>query len=137
MSGLSSIYLENHVKVKLLIASLAVIVLTGCVNKDNIDNAKPAQEKTVQATHGKILAGGWSQSEVTPEAKLALDTVLKQWNNASKLEKIITVKTQIVAGVNYKIDFQLENGEVWNTVVFKNLNNEYLMTKAATLVSEK
>ncbi len=123
-------------KTKLLIVSLGVITLASCITKDNTAETKAApaaQEKPVQAK--KALAGGWSQSEVTPEVKLALDTVLKQWNNASALEKIISVKTQVVAGVNYNIDFQLENGEVWNTVVYRNLKNEYLMTKAANLVS--
>ncbi len=91
--------------------------------------------------HGKVhlnkkekqLAGGWSETEVTPEVEKALDFVLKQMNTSAKLDKIVKVKTQVVAGINYDIDFKLDNGEVWNTVVYKDLKGNYKMTKRATL----
>jgi len=91
--------------------------------------------------HGKVhlnqpkrqLAGGWSETEVTPEVEKALDFVLKQMNSSAKLDKIVNVKTQVVAGINYDIDFKLDNGEVWNTVVYRDLKGNYKMTKTATL----
>ncbi|MCK5906684.1 MAG: amidohydrolase family protein [Flavobacteriales bacterium] len=79
------------------------------------------------------LAGGWSKTDVTPDVEKALNFVLKQMNSSAKLDKIVSVKTQIVKGKNYDIDFQLDNGEVWNTIVYRNLNGEYTMTKVATL----
>jgi len=91
--------------------------------------------------HGKVhlnkkerkLAGGWSETEVTPEAKKALDFVLQQMNTSAKLDKIISVKTQIVKGRNFDIDFQLDNGEVWNTIVYVDLDGSMKMTKVASL----
>jgi len=91
--------------------------------------------------HGKVhlnkkerqLAGGWSKTGVTPEAEKAVDFVLKQMNTSAKLDKIVSVKTQIVKGRNYDIDFQLNNGEVWNTIVYVDLNGSMKMTKTATL----
>ena len=90
--------------------------------------------------HGKIhlndskkLVGGWSETEVTPEVEKALDFVLQQMNTSAKLDKIGKVKTQVVAGINYDIDFKLDNGEVWNTVVYRDLKGNYKMTKTATL----
>ncbi|MCK5815628.1 MAG: hypothetical protein KAH07_06760, partial [Flavobacteriaceae bacterium] len=91
--------------------------------------------------HGKVhmnskkksLAGGWSETEVSPEVEKALDFVLQQMNTSAKLDKIVKVKTQVVAGVNYDIDFKLDNGEVWNTIVYKDLKGNYKMTKVATL----
>ena len=77
---------------------------------------------------------GWNESEVTPEVKAALDSVLKQMNTSAKLKKILGVKTQVVAGMNYAIDFQLDNDQVWNTVVFRDLSGNYTMTKPATRV---
>jgi hypothetical protein len=81
----------------------------------------------------RSLAGGWSETEVTPELEQALDVVLKQMNTSAKLDEIVKVKTQVVAGINYDIDFKLDNGEVWNTVVYRDLKGNYKMTKAATL----
>ena len=91
--------------------------------------------------HGKVhlnqqerqLAGGWSETQATPEIKKALDFVLKQMNTSAKLDKIVKVKTQVVTGVNYDIDFKLDNGEVWNTIVYRDLKGNYKMTKIATL----
>ncbi len=79
------------------------------------------------------LAGGWSKTEITPEVEKALDFVLKQMNTSAKLDKIVAVKYQIVKGKNYDIDFKLDNGEVWNTVVYMDLKGNYKMTKVATL----
>ena len=83
--------------------------------------------------HDRNLAGGWSETEVTPEVEKALAFVLAQMNTSSKLDKIIKVRTQVVAGINYDIDFQLDNGEVWNTVVYRDLKKNYKMTKVASL----
>ena len=80
-----------------------------------------------------MMTGGWSETKVTPEAEKALDFVLQQMNTSAKLDKIVKVKTQVVAGVNYDIDFKLDNGEVWNTVVYRDLKGNHKMTKVATL----
>lgn len=81
----------------------------------------------------RSLAGGWSETKETPEVEKALDFVLQQMNTSAKLDKIIKVKTQIVAGKNYDITFKLDNGEIWNTVVYRDLKGNYKMTKVATL----
>ncbi len=91
--------------------------------------------------HGRIhlnkqprqLAGGWSETQVTPEVEKALNFVLQQMNTSAKLDKIVSVKTQIVKGRNYAIDFQLDNGEIWNTVVYVDLGGSMKITKVATL----
>ncbi len=84
----------------------------------------------------KQLQGGWSKTEVTPEVEKALHFVLQQMNTSAKLDRIVSVKTQIVKGRNYNIDFQLDNGEIWNTVVYVALDGSMKMTKVATLKKE-
>jgi predicted amidohydrolase YtcJ len=79
------------------------------------------------------LAGGWSKTEVTPDVENAVRFVMQQMNTAAKLDKIVSVKMQIVKGRNYDIDFRLDNGEIWNTVVYEDLQGNYNMTKVATL----
>jgi hypothetical protein len=81
------------------------------------------------------VAGGYQvQSSVPPEAEQALATVLAQMNTAAKLDKIIEVRTQVVAGINYAITFQLDNGEKWHTVVWEDLQGNYKMTQAASKI---
>jgi len=83
--------------------------------------------------HNKKLVGGWSKTEVTPKVEKALNFVLQQMNTSAKLDKIVSVKTQIVKGRNYNIDFQLDNGEVWNAIVYVDLDGSMKLTKKAAL----
>ncbi|MDN3685683.1 cystatin domain-containing protein [Vibrio sinaloensis] len=85
-----------------------------------------------QCASANRCQGGWSQSEITPEVEQAVVTVISQMNSSSKLKQINDVRTQVVNGVNYAIEFTLENGEVWNTVVFfRNLRNDYMIEQIA------
>jgi len=78
------------------------------------------------------MTGGW-QSQPLPnaEGEAALASVLARMNTSAKLKRIIDVRTQVVAGSNYDIEFQLDNGEVWNTRVYQDLNGNYEMTRTA------
>lgn len=57
--------------------------------------------------------------------------VMPQVGAESRLKQINQVKTQVVNGVNYAIEFTLENGEIWNTLVFRNLRNDYMIEQVA------
>lgn len=78
------------------------------------------------------LAGGWQvQALPNAQADVALASVLARMNTAAKLESIREVRSQAVSGVNYDIEFQLDNGEVWNTRVYRDLRGNYQMTRVA------
>ncbi|WP_429039777.1 cystatin domain-containing protein [Aeromonas veronii] len=79
-----------------------------------------------------LMAGGW-QSQTLPnaEGEAALASVLARMNTAAKLQSIREVRSQVVSGVNYDIEFQLDNGEVWNTRVYRDLAGNYQMTRPA------
>ena len=79
------------------------------------------------------LTGGWNKTEVTHEVEKVLDFVLQQMNTSAKLDEIVSVKMQIVKGRNYDINFLLDNGEIWNTIVYVDLDGSMKITKVATL----
>jgi hypothetical protein len=54
-------------------------------------------------------------------------------NTAARLRSIREVRTQVVAGLNYAIEFELDNGEVWHTIVFRDLDGKYHLTQPARL----
>ena len=83
---------------------------------------------------GNKLVGGWTRQEtVTEDARAALDWVLGQMNTAAGLRGIRGVWTQVVAGLNYAIEFELDNDEVWHTVVFRDLDGKFHLTQPAQL----
>jgi putative hemolysin len=94
---------------------------------------------TAEATHtdggsmtGNRLVGGWTrQDTVSEDAQAALGWVLGQMNTAAGLRGIRGLWTQVVAGLNYAIEFELDNGEVWHTVVFRDLDGEFHLTQPA------
>ena len=117
---------------KTLLASLVcVVVLAGCNQKEEAVAPTQSQPEANPICNAENLAGGWSQSEVTPEAQQALDFVLGQMNTAAKLKEILSVRTQVVNGLNYAIEFEMDNGEVWNTIVYRSLKGDMEMTQPA------
>ena len=66
------------------VATLAgVVAVAGCSQSGEV--MPQSQEKTNPICSTKNLTGGWSKSEVTPQAEQALDAVLSQMNSAAKL----------------------------------------------------
>lgn len=107
----------------------SVAALAGCSQKSEVPT--PPQENANPVCSTKNLTGGWSQSEITPEAKQALNAVLGQMNTSAELKQILSVRTQVVAGLNYAIEFEMDNGEVWNTIVYRSLQGDIEMMQAA------
>ncbi|MFM2583665.1 cystatin domain-containing protein [Vibrio campbellii] len=117
---------------KTLLASLVcVVALAGCNQKEEAVAPTQSQPEANPICSAENLAGGWSQGEVTPEAQQALDFVLGQMNTAAKLKEILSVRTQVVNGLNYAIEFEMDNGEVWNTIVYRSLKGDMEMTQPA------
>ncbi|MCC4226047.1 MAG: cystatin domain-containing protein [Pseudomonadota bacterium] len=117
---------------KTLLASLVcVVALAGCNQKEEAVAPTQSQPEANPICSADNLAGGWSKGEVTPEAQQALDFVLGQMNTAAKLKEILSVRTQVVNGLNYAIEFEMDNGEVWNTIVYRSLKGDMEMTQPA------
>ena len=97
------------------------------------NNASKKGEKVNEDKTEQKLTGGWHESKATPNVEKAVDFVLQQMDTSAKLDKIVKVKMQVVKGRNYDIDFKLDNGEVWNVIVYMYLDGNFKMTKTATL----
>lgn len=116
-------------KKTLLVTLVGVVVLAGCSQKGEAMNQ--SQENTNPICSTQNLTGGWSKSDITPQAEQALDAVLGQMNTPAELKQILSVRTQVVAGLNYAIEFEMDNGEVWNTIVYRSLQGDIEMMEVA------
>lgn len=80
------------------------------------------------------LAGGWQDANIeSNEVKDALTFVISKMNTNAKLKSVVSAKQQVVKGMNYDVTFSLDNGEIWNVVVYRDLDGKYLITKPAAL----
>ncbi|EKO3533702.1 2-oxoglutarate dehydrogenase [Vibrio fluvialis] len=127
---------------KFVIPCLGLILLAGCdqaqqsaAEGNSTQNAAPqvTDNATSAMCSNEKLAGGWHDAEVSPEAEQAVDAVLAQMGNNVRLKSILAVKTQVVNGTNYAIEFDTKDGQVWHAVVYRTLDGELTITQGATL----
>lgn len=85
---------------------------------------------------GMEVAGGWSAAEVDQYVDEALSFMLKQINPSSKLNKILHVKKQVVKGMNYDLSIELDNGEIWNAIIYRDLTGELSFLKEPEKVKQ-
>lgn len=106
----------------------AVMFLAGCsqsAEQPGVDN------KTAEAIcrAGDSMPGGWISSEETPEVRKAVQLVIKTMDKPAKLKKVLAVHSQIVNGVNYALEYQLESGTIWSAIVYRGLEGKYTITQ--------
>ncbi|MUJ37770.1 cystatin domain-containing protein [Aliivibrio fischeri] len=114
-----------------IIAITSALFIAGCSTQSEKTPAVSSDNINPICNVDNNMAGGWTTSTVTPEAKEAVEYVLSMMNTSAKLKQILDVKTQVVNGINYAIDFELDDGQVWNTRVYRSLKGQYQMTQPA------
>lgn len=118
-------------RLTILACSSILLFTVGCAQQTEQEIALSSDNMNPLCNVDNDMVGGWNTSIVTPEVEKATHYVLSLMNTSAKLEKIVAVKTQVVAGTNYAIDFKLDDGQVWNTRVFRNLTGKFTMTQPA------
>jgi len=104
---------------------LCVTILACQNNKQKNEISNTENEISNKTEH---VVGGWAAAEIDDEVKDAAKFAVKELNLSSDIEKITSVKTQIVSGKNYDITFILKNGEKWNVIVYKNIQHAYTLS---------
>lgn len=92
----------------------------------NYSLKQPPQKKQ------KSLAGGWNETEIDQTSIDAVNFMLSRMNTNAKLDKILSVKKQVVNGINYDLTFKLKNNSVWRGTVNRDLKGNFSILKKAT-----
>lgn len=114
-----------------LILTTVVATTIGLAACSNTSVAAENDMSNPFCQEGRTIPGGWYDGEINGQVEVALDFVLARMNSAAGLDEILAVKTQVVAGTNIAIDFRLDNGELWNAWVYRDLQGNFEMTKPA------
>ncbi len=112
-------------KLKTVSAFALLGLLVGC-QQYNPESAVTASADLCN-TEGSV-PGGWKEFEATPDVQRAMAFVLTQMDTLSSFKQILNVHAQIVSGVNYAIEFQLDDDSVWNTIVYRDLDGNFTVT---------
>lgn len=118
---------------KLLVVTAGALSLMAC-------SSTPAPQDNNQATHVttkcEVLTskpGGWQQVSITPQVTEAATTAVASIDGSHSLKEIQSATEQVVAGMNYRINFTTEDDTAYVAVVYRNLKSEY---KVVSLMSE-
>ncbi|HDM8055492.1 cystatin [Vibrio harveyi] len=113
----------------LVLSALPFATSTFAVDKQ----MSPALKKKMQAICGSQggVPGGWQIAKVTPDAERSLSMILHQMNATDKLKQINDVRTQVVGGIHYAMEFELKGGEVWNAIVLHSARGDYMIERHA------
>ncbi|MEQ3490894.1 cystatin [Vibrio sp. SSH13-20] len=113
----------------LVLSTLPFATSTFAVDKQ----MSPALKKKMQAicsSQGGV-PGGWQIAKVTPDAERSLSMILHQMNATDKLKQINDVRTQVVGGIHYAMEFELKDGQVWNAIVLHSARGDYMIERHA------
>ncbi len=103
------------------LALLSTIVFVGC-NNSYSESSFVATTQSI--CNNKSLAGGWSKKQISPQSQEALDFALVSMDSDAKLVKVLSVYSQVVNGINYAIEFEIDNSEIYNTIVYQTFDGE-------------
>ncbi|MBB1314581.1 MULTISPECIES: cystatin domain-containing protein [Aliivibrio] len=118
-------------RIAILTLSTVLLFTAGCSQQTESTTLLSSDNINPLCNVDNGMSGGWVTSTVTPEVEAALNHVLSMMNTSAKLKQITEVKTQVVNGINYAIDFELDDGQIWNTRVFRSLDGKFKMTQPA------
>ncbi|MFH4731864.1 cystatin family protein [Vibrio diabolicus] len=116
-------------KLKTVSVCALLVLLAGCQQENPSQATQLTTSADVCNTQGN-MPGGWNEFNATPDAQKAMAFVLKRMDTIASFKQILNVHAQIVSGVNYAIEFELDDGSIWNTVVYRNLDGEYAITQS-------
>jgi hypothetical protein len=118
-------------KLKTMSACALLVLLVGCQQNSPEEMTEVTASADVCNTQGN-MPGGWKKFSATPDAQKAMAFVLKEMDTLSSFKQILNVHAQIVSGVNYAIEFEMDDSSVWNTIVYRNLDGNYAITQRPT-----
>ncbi|HHF3100803.1 TPA: cystatin domain-containing protein [Vibrio alginolyticus] len=116
-------------KLKTVSVCALLVLLAGCQQEKPSETTQLTTSANVCNAQGN-MPGGWNEFNATPDAQKAMAFVLEKMDTIASFKQILNVHAQIVSGVNYAIEFELDDGSVWNTIVYRNLDGEYAITQS-------
>ncbi|MFV0575354.1 MAG: cystatin domain-containing protein [Vibrio sp.] len=112
----------------ILLASAATLAVAACSSGASESNTKVNIDCQTPERYATNLPGGWHKAEVTPEAKKAANLALSGLSGAHQVKEIKSVDQQVVAGMNYRVIFTIEDDSEYEAVVYRNVQGQYTIT---------
>lgn len=83
------------------------------------DKLKPITGNPVKMT------GSWKETPVDSIVKEAANFAVGKMTNSAELKRVLDAKKQVVKGLNYDLTYELNDGSVWQVIVYRDLQGNY------------
>jgi hypothetical protein len=111
---------------KLLLPIVFITLIFSCKAPSDLSDNAPKESEN--------LVGGWSVTEMNESIEPAFQFALNQLNiNLEDISKIISVRQQVVSGMNYHIVFELKSKTQWSVFIYKNIKGKMILTNSEKL----
>lgn len=108
------------------------MALIACHNPSESKEGNTMGKTDNQVKHAPVIAGGYAprptiDTEIQAAADFAANALSK---GQAKVQAITHAESQVVAGMNYRMDITLTNGSTYNVTVYKALNGKMELTQS-------
>ena len=117
-------------QLKIWTLCLISLTLMHCKNPKQDQNLSQ-QEETEQP---RDIVGGWKSVEVNEQIESLAEYALTEKEFDQPIKSISSAKQQVVSGMNYGFDLELMNGDVYQVVIYVDLQGNKQVSKWAKLL---
>ena len=81
-----------------------------------------------------MITGGWRATAIDADARSAAAFAAGALKRTGvSIRSVDAVQSQVVAGLNYRLDLTLTDGSRWQVVVYRNLQGAFSLTSSTAL----
>jgi uncharacterized lipoprotein YajG len=116
-----------------LIVAATAALLTGCTAGADSSAANNAPQPEPQRP---AIAGGWSPGIIDADSRAAAQFAVTAMNQPGiTLTSLDSVRQQVVAGINYRLDLTLSDGSRVRATVWKKLDGSFELNSISPIIS--
>ncbi|WP_086984354.1 cystatin domain-containing protein [Vibrio aphrogenes] len=105
----------------ILAISTITLAMTACSATPPTENP----ELTMKCETVKSMPGGWQEAEISAEVKQSALLAVASLEGNHSVKSIQRAQQQVVAGMNYKVEFTIEDDTTYTAKVYKDLKGQY------------
>ncbi|WP_211830623.1 cystatin domain-containing protein [Kistimonas asteriae] len=112
--------------------SITLLVFTLAISLTGFQLTHAQEQPSNSETYTEQMLGGWSPTSIDEQVMNAAYFAASAIHDG-QLQNVLSARQQVVAGMNYAMVLEMDNGHQWETIVYQNLDNVYSLTSKKRL----
>ena len=112
--------------------SITLLAISIAISLSGFQLTHAQEQPDSTETYTEQMAGGWSPTSIDEQVMNAAYFAASVIHDG-QLQSVLSARQQVVAGMNYAMVLEMDNGHQWETIVYQNLDNVYSLTSKKRL----